>query len=919
MNKKKLTSTALFLMAPYTSFAQVSFEAEHASTHVEFRHQSDNSFNCGAWNTDPTTKAVAQNCEPGLMFQNIWNENASGGWVQAEPVNHHVEIHGGAVDCNSVVPTVSGNSIILHPSCAWMVQSTETWDVTCEEQGISSCDGLDAGEYRVYNWNNSIEQMVLRNVTESGDSGDTDDEEFPDPIVNASINDGDFDDDSGDWTTDGSIVWIGADDKVIQGSFVEQSFDVSPGSVLIVRGFARPTLGSASARTLEISLDYSSGGIETHTFLVDGWTDTSTVFTHEFNVPEGVSSATLRMEFATNDQSRFYYANVSSVGGDASETDSIVAKNPDDLFTTGEHYDDVDLIPFSHTNADGVPYGIANTTNQQGLYNDNSDVNDLDMTRSWGLNSNSVLILDGNADSRGVIRGQNSDGVDLDLGEHIIEGSSTNYVTNSDSDSGNFRIKCQWSHFAYDDPIVNHPDSGNKAPNKSHLHMFWGNTAVDWNTELEDDENDNYITKIGGSTCNGFALNRSSYWMPALMHENTHAIVPRQIIVYYKARDYSRPAAGSTEYNSAPDWQRAEWDTMTNNPIANTVDMPQGLQLISGNGDRGEADQFESLYSRNLNQRHASWGGVGDYRFVDGQKGDDWWTTSTYIMWQCGRNGFPRKKFNRIPTQAEWDDWCGDFNNDSGESLKAWLNATVYFQQCRRPDGTPDNLLLRSDSFREHVRFTKPDKGCPVGFSSRMPQLGYRVYWDLQDDIFNGEFSLDKLRLSSDPVTWESELKTLTRDDVIALEDSDATPMPRIENTDTPDADVEPQNRTPETSDLDVRPQLRTQRYRYANVEIKDEDCNVIRSEERVPGGTLHADWVSGWNKQLMKMWVENCGQDKVNCTIGQTGTSLKLSDEPADYTGHPDELLYNGEVIGDAGSYMLEVPGSMRGMSSCM
>ncbi len=108
---------------------------------------------------------------------------------------------------------------------------------------------------------------------------------------------------------------------------------------------------------------------------------------------------------------------------------------------------------------------------------------------------------------------------------------------------GNFRMACAYSHFAYDDPIV-FPGQ----PGRSHLHMFFGNTAVDANTTTDS------LVNSGGSSCNGFELNRSGYWTPAVHDGKGNLVVPDQIILYYKTTMPSQ-----------------------------TVAMPQGLKMVVGN------------------------------------------------------------------------------------------------------------------------------------------------------------------------------------------------------------------------------------------------------------------------------------------------------------------------------------------------
>jgi hypothetical protein len=68
------------------------------------------------------------------------------------------------------------------------------------------------------------------------------------------------------------------------------------------------------------------------------------------------------------------------------------------------------------------------------------------------------------------------------------------------------RFKCLESHVAYDDPIV-YPDM----PGHAHLHSFWGNVQADAHTTAES------LFTQGESSCQGNTLNRSAYWVPALL------------------------------------------------------------------------------------------------------------------------------------------------------------------------------------------------------------------------------------------------------------------------------------------------------------------------------------------------------------------------------------------------------------------
>lgn len=94
---------------------------------------------------------------------------------------------------------------------------------------------------------------------------------------------------------------------------------------------------------------------------------------------------------------------------------------------------------------------------------------------------------------------------------------------------GAFRFLCKPSHLSYDDPIVYPGQRG-----KAHLHMFFGNTLADANSDYAS------LRTTGESTCNN-ELNRSAYWVPALLNGRGQVIMPHHISIYYKRWPNSHP------------------------------------------------------------------------------------------------------------------------------------------------------------------------------------------------------------------------------------------------------------------------------------------------------------------------------------------------------------------------------------------
>lgn len=105
----------------------------------------------------------------------------------------------------------------------------------------------------------------------------------------------------------------------------------------------------------------------------------------------------------------------------------------------------------------------------------------------------------------------------------------TGAIPGHDDDVGAFRFVCAPSHNAYNDPIV-YPGQ----PGKSHLHTFFGNTKADaYSTYIS-------LRTTGESTCNNL-MNRSAYWVPAMMNGGGKVVMPDYLAVYYKRMPASDP------------------------------------------------------------------------------------------------------------------------------------------------------------------------------------------------------------------------------------------------------------------------------------------------------------------------------------------------------------------------------------------
>jgi hypothetical protein len=124
---------------------------------------------------------------------------------------------------------------------------------------------------------------------------------------------------------------------------------------------------------------------------------------------------------------------------------------------------------------------------------------------------------------------------------------------------GAFRMICGAGQLSYDDPIVYPGTHG-----KSHLHQFYGNLAADGMSTYAS------LRTTGGTTCGdpslGYGVNRSGYWMPAMLDGVGHVVKPEYVAIYYKQLPKTDPRC--TRSNPGA--------------MGNCVGIPTGLRFITG-------------------------------------------------------------------------------------------------------------------------------------------------------------------------------------------------------------------------------------------------------------------------------------------------------------------------------------------------
>jgi hypothetical protein len=129
---------------------------------------------------------------------------------------------------------------------------------------------------------------------------------------------------------------------------------------------------------------------------------------------------------------------------------------------------------------------------------------------------------------------------DIDTGLQPAWGSGDIPADASPDTVGAFRFICGPSHLGWDDPIV-----APGKPGASHLHQFFGNDLTDAHSTYES------LRTSGDGSC-GAPVNRSAYWMPAMMTSTGKVVVPDHVSIYYKRLPKTSPDCQKTGIACVP-------------------------------------------------------------------------------------------------------------------------------------------------------------------------------------------------------------------------------------------------------------------------------------------------------------------------------------------------------------------------------
>ena len=118
----------------------------------------------------------------------------------------------------------------------------------------------------------------------------------------------------------------------------------------------------------------------------------------------------------------------------------------------------------------------------------------------------------------------------FDTAPFYVQGYSKQPPSMAPDVVGAFRFICAPGQMNYDDPIL-YPGQKGASP---HLHQWYGNTEGRYDSTYAT------LRTTGESTCSD-KLNRSAYWVPAMMNAAGKVIVPDYLSIYYKRRPDNDP------------------------------------------------------------------------------------------------------------------------------------------------------------------------------------------------------------------------------------------------------------------------------------------------------------------------------------------------------------------------------------------
>lgn len=281
---------------------------------------------------------------------------------------------------------------------------------------------------------------------------------------------------------------------------------------------------------------------------------------------------------------------------------------------------------------------------------------------------------------------------------HIKQSTAGYMPSKSPDEVGAFRFTCLGGHLAYDDPEVL-PGQ----PGKSHLHQFVGNTGTNAFSTYKS------LRASGGSTCErstSEALNRSAYWMPAMLNGVGMVIPADWMNTYYKQLPADDPKC-----------------TQTTDPSVKgaCVPLPNGLQLLGG-------FDFATMT-----------GGPTDTRSRD--------------YWSMGFDCHSKVNGSEGPSLTGFKHSIAEIVATGKCPPGSWLRAAITLPQCW------DGKTVTSADHRSHANYP-PQSLCDGKHLYRFPEIAMQVFFTVDEHLATWRLSSDDMaaQMMGHPVVAGSTL-----------------------------------------------------------------------------------------------------------------------------------------------------------------
>ena len=431
---------------------------------------------------------------------------------------------------------------------------------------------------------------------------------------------------------------------------------------------------------------------------------------------------------------------------------------------------------------------------------------------------------------------------------------SANNPAGSDTlEEGTFRMRCAFSHFNYDDPIV-YPNQ----PGAAHLHMYLGNTEVDHSSTSAE-----RLRLAEQATCHGGPLNKTAYWVPSLIaplfqRSGDHSGPNRGFVI--DADERPVPVldleSGQPSYQAVLPTSNFEVDIEGNyDGDTNVTDAPNLYYKFTGFGTvPGEANRRPTqAFPPGLRMIAGVFGTIAD--------------PTRAIRWDCDatRRQFDGERFlQHIPG-------CRLDNSDLGRpaDFVETVRMQVFYPSCWNG-----------------VDLDSPDHAAHLAYPTRHPDR----------DAVPGLFCPGEL--TADP---DDDWVRLPRVQyLITYPITQATATPQLDDNGRVVRDATGALILGSASWLIASDNYRT----FGTLH----DPNAPQDGEVLPGGrTAHGDWFMAWNNEVMATFVQSCINEERHCANGELGNGWRLRPGALDRVNDAD---FNDPIVRRRGNGGTDVVG---------